>query len=67
MHYTVHDWQCVLQNDDWLSYVYFGYDDGYFIIGKDEDIGENDNPRLITLEKRRAAIQHRRAARSRAL
>ena len=51
MSYTVHDLQCVLQNEDLLSYVYFGYDDGYFIIGKDEDIGENDNPRLMTLEK----------------
>ena len=51
MPYSVHDLQCVLQNEDLLSYVYLAYDDGYFIIGKDEDIGENDNPRLITLEK----------------
>ena len=51
MSYTVNDLQCVLQNEDLLSYVYLAYDDGYFIIGKDEDIGENDNPRLITLEK----------------
>lgn len=51
MPYSVHDLQCVLQNEDLLSYVYFGYDTGYFIIGRDEDIGENDNPRLMTLEK----------------
>lgn len=51
MSYTVNDLQCVLQNEDLLSYVYLAYDDGYFIIGRDEDIGANDDPRLITLEK----------------
>ncbi len=51
MSYTVNDLQCVLQNEDLLSYVYLAYDDGYFIIGRDEDIGENDDPRLMTLEK----------------
>ncbi len=51
MPYSVNDLQCVLQNEDLLSYVYFGYDAGYFIISRDEDIGENDNPRLMTLEK----------------
>ena len=51
MPYSVHDLQCVLQNEDLLSYVYLTYDDDYFIIGRDEDIGENDDPRLMTLEK----------------
>lgn len=51
MQYTVHDLELVLDNDDLMSYVYLACDDGYFIIGRDEDIGEDDNPRLIRLEK----------------
>ena len=51
MQYTIQDLELVLNNDDLMSYVYFAYNGGYFIIGRDEDIDADDNPRLMTLEK----------------
>ena len=48
MQYTIQDLELVLNNDDLMSYVYFAYNGGYFIIGRDEDIDADDNPRLMT-------------------